>query len=420
MLLEAVLAFLWLVYLWETYLDLRQRSKLKDDKFPGELQEVINEETFQKSRAYKLDQITFGIFVSLFGQVESTLILWFGGLPFVWLYSSRLVSEFGLNEEYEVTISLIFVFLWAIYEMILHLPWELYSTFVIEERHGFNKQTLWVFASDKIKVLLLGIIIGGPVLSGVLHIIKWGGDYFYLYTWAFLAVVTLFMLTIYPTLIAPLFNKFTPLPEGELRTKIEALASRISFPLSQLYVVDGSKRSGHSNAYFYGFFKNKRIVLYDTLLNQLNEPEIVSVLGHELGHWKLNHTLKLLFINQFHLFTYFFLFGQILNWDHMYQSFGFNSRPTIIGLIIFFQYIMSPVDHIVSFLMNILSRRFEFQADRFGAGLGEGFDEALRSGLIKIGKENQANWNPDSWYSAYHYSHPPLLERLKALKVKAE
>jgi len=417
MLLEGVLAFVWLVYLWETYLDLRQRNKMKEDKLPKELVGVVSEEKFHKSRTYSLDKSSFGLLESLFSQLEGTFVLWLGGLPFLWNYSKNLALQYGFTEENEVTISLIFILLASVYEMLFHLPWELYSTFVIEQRHGFNKTTLGVFFSDKIKGLLLGILIGGPALSGILHIIKWGGDYFYLYTWAFIAVFTLFMLTIYPTVIAPLFNKFTPLQEGELRSKIEGLASRIAFPLTELYVVDGSKRSGHSNAYFYGFFKNKRIVMYDTLLEQLDQSEIVAVLGHELGHWKLNHTLKMFFIGQFHIFISFFLFGQILNWDYMYHSFGFDSKPTIIGLIIFFQFVMSPFDHLLSFFMNILSRKFEFQADEFGTKLGEGFGAALKSGLIKISQENQSNLNPDPWYSMYHYSHPPLVERLKGISA---
>jgi len=259
------------------------------------------------------------------------------------------------------------------------------------------------------------VIIGFPVLAALLHIIKWGGEYFYVYCWIFISLFMLFMLTIYPSFIAPLFNKFTPLETGELKTEIEQLAARLQFPLTKLYVIDGSKRSSHSNAYFYGFFKNKRIVLYDTLISQLNLPEIVAVLGHELGHWKLNHTVKLLLISELQIFVSFFLFGQILGWHLMYTSFGFENYPTIIGLILFFQFIMSPVDHVLSFAMNMLSRKFEFQADNFAKKLGTEFAHSLQVGLIKISAENLGNLNPDSWYSIYHYSHPPLVERLKAL-----
>jgi len=250
----------------------------------------------------------------------------------------------------------------------------------------------------------------------LINIIKWGGPYFYIWTWSFLLLFSLFMMTIYPNVIAPLFNKFTPLEEGELKNAIEKLAASIHFPLTKLFIVDGSKRSGHSNAYFYGFFKNKRIVLYDTLLQQMELKEIVAVLAHELGHWSSNHVLKMLIISEIHLFISFWLFGQITNWDAMYTSFGFDSKPTIIGLILFFQFIMSPVDHVLSFLMNILSRKFEFEADGFAVKLG--YSSELRNGLIKLNAENMGNTNPDKWYSTYHYSHPPLLERLKAIGYK--
>jgi len=293
-------------------------------------------------------------------------------------------------------------------------PFSLYSTFVIEERHGFNKQTLGLFFTDKLKGIALGIAIGGPTLSALIYIIKWGGEHFYFWVWLFLLIFSLFMLTIYPIFIAPLFNKFTPLEEGDLRTEIERLASSIQFPLTKLFVIDGSKRSGHSNAYFYGLFKNKRIVLYDTLLKQMDQNEILAVLGHELGHWKLNHTIKTLLISQVHTFISFYLFGHLINWTEMYTSFGFTDQPTIIGLMLFFQFIMSPVENVLSFLMNLLSRKHEFEADAFAKNLG--YSTQLRTGLIKLNLENLGNMNPDHWYSTYHYTHPPMLERLKALK----
>jgi len=418
MLLESVLAFLWVVYLFETYLDYRQRRKLYEEKLPSNLQGTVSEEKYSQSRLYSLDKSTFDFYSSAFSQLEGTLVLWFGGLPWIWNYATDLVSRWGYTSDYEVTISLVFAGLGGLYEMLMHLPWDLYFTFVIEEKYGFNKQTLRIFFTDKLKALALSIAIGVPVLTAILQIIKWGGEYFYVYTWAFISIFTIFMVTIYPTLIAPIFNKFTPLEEGELKSDIERLASSIQFPLTKLYVVDGSRTSGHSNAYFYGFFKNKRIVLYDTLMSQLDKPEIVAVLGHELGHWKLNHTLKLFIIGELQIFVSFFLFGQILNWNLLYTSFGFNSKPTIIGMILFFQFVMSPVDHVLGFALNVLTRKYEFEADDFGKKLGPGFGSALKKGLLKVSAENLGNLNPDSWYSTYHYSHPPITERLKAIGDK--
>eukprot|EP01114_Cavostelium_apophysatum_P009201 TRINITY_DN2228_c0_g1_i1.p1 TRINITY_DN2228_c0_g1~~TRINITY_DN2228_c0_g1_i1.p1 ORF type:complete len:420 (+),score=105.08 TRINITY_DN2228_c0_g1_i1:31-1290(+) len=415
---EACLAFIWIVYIFETYLDIRQFRKLQEERVPKEISSIIDEDKFQKAQSYGRDKTRFGFITGAFSQVESTLILLFGGLPFLWNYSEELVTRFGLGPEYEITVSLVFLLLTMVYEIVVHLPFSIYSTFVIEERHGFNKQTLKLFFVDKVKTLALSIVIGAPVISAIIYIVKWGGPHFYLYAWLFVFVFSMFMITIYPNVIAPLFNKFSPLEDGDLKTKIEKLAASIDFPLTKLYVIDGSKRSGHSNAYFYGFFKNKRIVLYDTLLQQMNHEEVVSVLGHELGHWKMGHTIKMLVISQVHTFLSFFLFGLFVNWDAMYTAFGFHSKPTIIGLMIFFQFIMSPVEHVLGFLMNILSRYHEFQADAFAKKLG--FSEQLKSGLIKLNNENLGNLNPDHWYSTYHYTHPPVLERLKALGMKTD
>jgi len=419
-LLVATLFFSWIVYILETYLDYRQYKKLQEKKVPIELSGLTTQDKFEKSQAYGSDKITFGFITSAVNQGENTIILWFGGLPFLWKFATQLAAKWDYGSEYEITISLIFVGLSLIYETVVHLPFGLYSTFVIEEKHGFNKQTLGLYFVDKLKGIGLAVVFGAPVISALLYIVKWGGPLFYIYAWGFLFVFTLFMMTIYPNLIAPLFNKFTPLSEGELKTSIEKLAASIEFPLTKLFVVDGSKRSGHSNAYFYGFFKNKRIVLYDTLLEQMNNQEVLAVLGHELGHWKMNHVMKMLIISNIDTFLSFFLFGQFMYWDKMYSNFGFvESQPTIVGLLLFFQFIMSPINHLLSFLMNILSRKHEFQADAFAKKMG--FQKELTSGLIKLSIENLGDMNPDTWYSTYHYSHPPLLERLKGIeRVKVE
>jgi len=413
MLFEATLSFIWIVYFFETYLDIRQHRKLLEKKIPQELENIVPEEKFLKSQSYQLEKSNFGFVHCAVSIVETTLIQVLGGFPLLWAYSTELASRFGYSSDYEVTISLLFVGIGMVYQMITSLPFELYSTFVIEERHGFNKQTLSLFFIDKLKGILVGVLILVPTLSTILHLIKWGGSQFYLYVWGFLLAFTMIMMIVYPNFIAPLFNKFEPLGDGELRTAIEQLAAKIHFPLKKIFVVDGSKRSGHSNAYFYGIFKEKRIVLFDTLIKQMDIPEMVAVLGHELGHWKMSHVIKMFAISQVQIFVSFFLFGQVVNSDLMYQEFGFDTKPTLIGLMLFFSCIMTPIDHVLSFLMNILSRKFEFQADAFSKDLG--YALPLRTGLIKLNIENLGNMNPDSLYSNYHYSHPPVMERLKAL-----
>jgi STE24 endopeptidase len=223
----------------------------------------------------------------------------------------------------------------------------------------------------------------------------------------------MFMMLIFPTFIQPLFNKFESLPEGTLRVKIEALAKRLNFPLTQVFVMDGSKRSSHSNAYFFGFF-TKRIVLFDTLIQQNSEDEICAVLGHELGHWKCWHQFQMLFVTQLHIFVLFYAFSHFINRSEIYEAFGFRDEmPVIIGLMLFGGFI-APSEILLSFLMNLFSRKNEFEADRFAVKLGYG--DLLQSALINLQIENKSNMNPDWMYSAMNYSHPPLLERLEAIK----
>eukprot|EP00735_Rhodelphis_limneticus_P003650 TRINITY_DN15143_c0_g1::TRINITY_DN15143_c0_g1_i1::g.30583::m.30583 TRINITY_DN15143_c0_g1::TRINITY_DN15143_c0_g1_i1::g.30583 ORF type:complete len:470 (+),score=80.87,sp/Q8RX88/FACE1_ARATH/54.33/4e-154,Peptidase_M48/PF01435.13/3e-52,DUF955/PF06114.8/6.5e+03,DUF955/PF06114.8/0.024,DUF955/PF06114.8/6.2e+02,SprT-like/PF10263.4/0.064,DUF4538/PF15061.1/3.1e+03,DUF4538/PF15061.1/0.049,Peptidase_M56/PF05569.6/1.5e+03,Peptidase_M56/PF05569.6/0.19,Peptidase_M43/PF05572.8/0.22,DUF3671/PF12420.3/0.75,DUF367 len=416
--LYASVYFMVFMYLFETYLDYRQHQKYKIKVKPSALNEIVSDEKFLKAQDYGHDKSRFGFVHSLFSQVESVSVLLFGGLPFLWVASLQILNYFGYDESYEILRSIVFTLCYSLWETLIGIPWSIYSTFVIEEKYGFNKQTLGLFFVDLVKQILLLFAMMPPILSGLIYILKWGGPLFHVYAWLFTLGITLVMMTIYPVLIAPLFNKFDPLPEGSLRTKIEHLAASLQFPLTKLFVVDGSRRSGHSNAYMYGFFKNKRIVLYDTLIQQSTEDEVVAVLAHELGHWKLNHTMISFFITQVILFSNFFLFGEIRNSDAIYHSFGFatkdNDRPIIIALILF-QLLISPIDHCLGFMMNLVSRRFEFQADAFANKLG--YCSLLKSGLVKLQQENLSTMIPDPWYSTYHHSHPPLVERLGALAV---
>nr|XP_022289103.1 CAAX prenyl protease 1 homolog [Crassostrea virginica] len=447
----SVLAFLWVVYFWESYLSSRQRYLARTvEKVPKELESVLDQETFTKARLYSLDKSTYGFWSGIYHQIESTLILCLGALPFVWKLSGRIIGQFGYNEDYEILQSITFILIFMLYSTVTSLPWSLYETFVLEEKHGFNKQTLPFFIKDTIKKLLVGMALSLPIVSLLIYIIKIGGDYFFVYAWGFMLAVSLFIITIYADFIAPLFDKFTALPDGDLRTKIEALAASIDFPLTKLYVVEGSKRSAHSNAYFYGFFKNKRIVLYDTLIEDYSPPkeegkeeakeeevkeevkeeetkseeepkkktgcntaEILAVLAHELGHWKLNHVLKNFFISQLNMFLCFMVFAFLSKEVVIYRAFGFDTQPTLIGLMIIFQFIFSPYHEVLGFIMIIWSRHCEFQADFFAKSLKR--TRELKSALVKLNKDNLGFPVTDWLYSMFNYSHPPLLERLKAM-----
>ncbi|XWS46138.1 hypothetical protein CRYUN_Cryun14cG0038000 [Craigia yunnanensis] len=411
--MEAVVCFMILMYFFETYLDLRQHAALKLPTLPRTLEGVISQEKFEKSRAYSLDKSHFHFVHEFVTILMDSAILFFGILPWFWKKSGNFLPLVGLNAENEILHTLAFLAGVMIWSQITDLPFSLYSTFVIEARHGFNKQTIWFFFRDLIKGMCLAIVLGPPVVSAIIVIVQKGGPYLAIYLWAFMFVLSLVMMTLYPVLIAPLFNKFTPLPEGELRLKIENLASSLSFPLKKLFVVDGSTRSSHSNAYMYGFFKNKRIVLYDTLIQQCkDEEEIVAVIAHELGHWKLNHTMYSFIAVQILTLLQFGGYTLVRNSTDLFQSFGFDTQPVLIGLIIF-QHTVIPIQHLVSFGLNLVSRSFEFQADAFAKKLGYG--SALRAGLVKLQEENLSAMNTDPWYSAYHYSHPPLVERLAAI-----
>ncbi|CAO3684337.1 unnamed protein product [Rhizopus stolonifer] len=254
-----------------------------------------------------------------------------------------------------------------------------------------------------------------PFMSAFLWIIKATGDKFYFYVWIIVIVFQLFIITVYPTFIQPLFNTLTPMEQGDLRSKIEALAARIQFPLKKLYVIDGSKRSGHSNAYFYGFGKNKHIVLFDTLIEHSNHEEICAVLAHELGHWQMGHTLKLLAVNQVVLLSIFWLFSLFIHNQKLYGDFGFQTMPTLIGFLLF-QFIYAPVESVIGFLQHVYQRKNEYEADAYALKLG--YASTLRSALIKLSVKNLGGFNVDSLYSAWNHSHPSLVERLNALGVK--
>jgi len=441
-----VLGFMWLEFLWECYIGYRQKRIYQTNtEVPAELSSFLDKETFTKARLYALDKAKFGAIQGWFSQLLSTAIIWFLGYRKFWDMAAQTLDFFGYTVgDNEIFMSLLFTLYMSIFSTITGLPFTIYSTFVVEERHGFNKQTAGFFAKDQVKKFVVGQVIQAPILACIIKIVYWGGDYFFVYLWFFAVAMTLFLMTIYPDLIAPLFDKYTPMPEGELRSEIEALAASVEFPLYKLYVVEGSKRSSHSNAYFYGFFKFKRIVLFDTLLEEserlklkteeeinkeesdesdsknskktgCNNNEIVAVLGHELGHWKMNHVLKNIIIGQVQIFLMFALFAYLSKSKPLYIAFGFHdSQPVLLGLMIVLQYITAPYSAVIGFLMSVLSRHFEFQADEFAAKMGKAKD--LKTSLVKLNNDNLGFPIYDWLYSAWNHSHPPLLERIDALK----
>jgi len=446
--LASTIFFTMFVYIFENYLNQRQLQTYNQTEFPKQLEITVqkidsesktmqdtskstNEEKdsekpdrnapllpqlrskFTKSQSYGKDKMLFGMFSELYGTAETILFLLLGFLPYMWDTAKQIGDNQYFRVEGEIGISLIFLLLVTVIGMVTSLPFELYSTFRIEKKHGFNKMTSSLFVSDKMKGLVLTIAIGGPFTALLLKIIQIGGDKFYLYVWAFMSVFSIFMMTIYPLVIMPMFNKYDTLPDGELKKSIYTLADKVKYPLTNLFVMDGSKRSSHSNAFMFGFGSNKRIVLFDTLLDQVSNQEILAILGHELGHWKLGHTLSNFVITQLYTGAMFYGFSLCFKSLELFSAFGFSTQesiPSIIALLVYTQTLWAPVDKCLSFILTVFSRHNEFGADEFSLNMDMSRD--LQSGLCKIHLENLGAMCPDKLYSAYHYSHPPLVERL--------
>lgn len=369
-----------------------------------------------KAQAYNADKMRFGCFCAVLELAKGLAELLLGALPWYWDTATALCGHWGFSHP--ILISLGFLAVSTLVDTVWSVPTSLYSQFVVEERHGFNKMTLKLFFADLVKTLLLTFVLGGLLTAALLKIIDWGGANFFYYCFVFATVVLALFTFIYPTVIAPMFNKFEPLEAGDLKTQIEALAASIDYPLYKLFVIDGSTRSSHSNAYMFGFGKAKRIVLFDTLLKQMNSPEIVAVLGHELGHWKFGHTLKNFAIINVYIGALFAVFSTVIDDPDVYAGFGFAcgsgaSCPVLIGLLIFAMSFWSPVDTVMSYAMTLLSRSAEYQADEFAVTLGHG--ACLCTGLVKLNIENLSNMDPDPLYSSFHHSHPTLVQRLRAI-----
>lgn len=394
----------------------------------------MSEETFNKARVYARDKEVFGIYKSLILDVAVVGVeLYMGFLAYVWQQSLDIVEIMNWNTKNEIIISCVFVVLISLYGYVKSIPFKVYGTFFLEQKHGFNKQTVGFFIWDQMKGIVISNIFTVLISAAVVFIVQWGGEHFFIYLWVFSGATSLILLIIYPIFIAPLFDKYTPLEEGELRTSIEKLAESLKFPLTKLYVVEGSKRSSHSNAYFYGLWNSKRIVLFDTLLlnkgkatdtdlkpeergKGCTHEEILAVLGHELGHWKLGHVTKNIIIMQINLLLIFFVFNYCFKYGPFYEAVGFqpNVCPILVGLFVVLTYVMAPYNAILGFCMTILSRRFEYQADEFAQKLG--YSKQLSQALIKLNLDNLGFPVHDWLYSAWNHSHPTLLQRMHRIK----
>jgi STE24 endopeptidase len=372
---------------------------------PEELRGIYDSEKLAKSTAYDKENARFENITSSFNTILILLMFFFGGFAVVDAWA-------GAISENLIWKGLIFFGILSFASDILQTPFSVYHTFVIEQKFGFNKTTPKTFILDKLKGLLLSVIIGGILLGLVLWFYYKTTDYFWLYAWALVTFFMIFMSMFYSNLIVPLFNKQTPLEEGELRNEIQKLADKLNFNLTNIYKIDGSKRSSKANAYFTGLGSKKRIVLYDTLIKELTIPEIVAVLAHEIGHYKRKHTYKNIVISVFQTGLTLYILSLFIKMPALSQALGVEQPSFHIGAIAF-GILYSPISTLMGLLLNVLSRKYEYEADFF-AGVHAGANNLINA-LKSLSVNNLSNLNPHPWYVFFHYSHPTLLQRIRAL-----
>ena len=403
--LSIILLIVVLDFVWTQYLAYRNRKRMSPE-IPSQLEGIYNKEEYIKQQAYQKVNSRFSLYTSLFSFVILLFVLCLG--LFGWL--DELLRQYITNE---IFLSLAFFGIVYLLNETITLPFAYYSTFVIEERFGFNKSTTKIFWLDQLKGLLLTALLGGAVLSLIIWLYNTLGANAWLYAWGAVTVFSLFMTLFYSNIIVPLFNKQTPLEGGELRDAIEAFAQKAGFAINNIYVMDASKRSTKANAYFTGFGAKKRIVLFDTLMNDLDKDEIVAVLAHEIGHYKKKHTLQGMFISICYTGIMLFLLSLLLDNKDIAVALGGQSASFHLGLIAF-SIFFTPVSFVINVLSSIHSRKNEYQADGYAAGFG--LADSLISGLKKLSVKSLSNLNPDSLYVFFNYSHPTLLQRIKAMK----
>ena len=381
--------------------------KALDPGLPNEFQGYYDEEKYARSQEYTRVNTRFAFFTTSFDLIVILVFILFGGFNFV----DQIIRGFGLST---LPSGLAFFGILFFASDLISTPFSLYQNFVIEEDFGFNKMTLKTFILDKLKGYLLTLALGGVFLTAILFFFEKTGEYGWLYAWGIIGLFMILIQPLFTLVIAPMFNKFTPLEKGELRTAIENYAQKVKFPLSRIDVMDGSKRSAKSNAYFSGFGKQKRIALFDTLLEKHSNDEMVAILAHEVGHYKKHHIKVGILISILHTGLLFWLLSIFIDNPGLFEAFQMK-EISVYGGLTFFMILYSPVELVLSVIMNAVSRRNEFQADAYSAKTTEK-SEHLISGLKNLSVSNLGNLTPHSLSVLLDHSHPPVLERITALK----
>jgi len=400
-----------LLYIISTILDilidLVNTARLK--KYKGSVPEgfegMIDEKKLSDIEKYTRDNTGFGVFKTVIVKAVFLMIIMSGLLP--WFL--KIIEGF-----HYIPAGLLFFAFPGVIGFLAETPFDYYQTFRIEERFGFNTNTISAWIGDLIKSILITVILFSILLSFLLLMIRHAGTAWWIWAWLFFISFQLLMTILYPTLIAPLFNKFTPIKDNELETAIRELAGKEGLRIKDIFQMDAGKRSRHTNAYFTGLGRTKRIVLYDTLLVSHNKDEILAVLAHEIGHLKLGHIKKMILMITLASFILFFIASRVIGWGLLYQSFGFHSMPQYVGLFLI-GILLEPVGFFLMPLSMALSRRHEKEADTYVYGIFKDMGPFINA-LKKMASDNLSNLRPHPLYVRFHYSHPPVTERIRRLK----
>jgi len=394
-------------FMLERYLEYLNAG-MRSEKLPEKLRGICDEEEYRKTQLYEKDNLKLSFWSSSFNLAIIIVMIIAGGFAFL-DNISRSVSNNS------VVIALIFFGIIGFASDLFNLPFSWYDTFVIEKKYGFNTMTIRTYITDHLKSWFIAVLIGAPVLGLITWIYYKTGKGFWLYAWGLITAFSVFINFFYSQLIVPIFNKQTPLIDSPLRKKIEAFAQKAGFRLKNIYIIDGSKRSTKANAYFSGFGSKKRIVLYDTLIKEMSDEEIVAVLAHEIGHYKKKHVLRSLVFSVILTGLMLFLFSLVIDSPLLSGAMGAELPSFHLGLIVF-GILYSPLSLLIGLVTNYLSRRNEFEADRF---VHDNYDPGILAGALKkLSVKNLSNMIPHPAYVFFHYSHPPLLERLAKLELR--
>jgi len=401
-----ILAVLVFDFILERVLEYLNASKM-GQAFPEELKGLYDEEKYKTQQSYERENHRFKLITGTFSFAIILSMIFLGGFNFVDTFVSGISSN-------AIVQALLFFGILMFASDIINTPFDVYDTFVIETKYGFNTTTVKTFILDKIKGWLLGAIIGGALLALIIWLIGAFPTTFWIFAWLVVGFIAIFMAMFYSSLIVPLFNKQTPLEDGELKQAITIFSEKVGFKLHNIFVIDGSKRSTKANAYFSGLGAKKRIVLFDTLINEMSVNEIVAVLAHEIGHYKKKHVLMMIGFSLVQTGLMFFILGFFVNQPALSLALG-ASKPSIHMALIGFAILYSPLSFIFGILVNILSRKNEYEADTFAAVNND--SESLQMALKKLSVKNLSNLTPHPIYVFFHYSHPTLLQRLRNLSL---